>query len=280
GCGTRGIYFDDRRNGHMAAINRSPEGKDSTLNCIERGWKFYHERPWLGGLFYWTGFDYRGEPNPLSFPATGSEFGILDYCGFPKDEAYYLKAWWTDQPVLHLLPHWNLSGHEGETIDVWAYSNCDEVELIVNGKKLGRKKMEDGGHLSWQATYSPGYVKAIGYKAGRKVLEERIETTGEATQMQYVVSPEKDVTVVNITLYDKKGRFVPDACIPLTATASDGLTILGGGNGDPAFRGVERPKAGEKQLAIPSFNGCLQLLVKGKGKLQVTGQGLTADINL
>ena len=280
GCGTRGIYFDDRRNGHMAAINRSPEGKDSTLNCIERGWKFYHERPWLGGLFYWTGFDYRGEPNPLSFPATGSEFGILDYCGFPKDEAFYLKSWWTDEPVLHILPHWNLSGHEGETIDVWAYSNCDEVELIVNGKKLGRKKMEDGGHLSWQATYAPGYVKAIGYKAGRKVLEERIETTGEATQMQTTVSTQPDVTIVCITLHDKKGRFVPDACIPLTATASDGLTILGGGNGDPAFRGVERPKAGEKQLAIPSFNGCLQLLVKGKGKLQVTGQGLTADINL
>ena len=103
GCGTRGIYFDpaegvserlavDAGGGRMVALNRKPHGPDSLFNCIERGWKFYAERPWLGGLFYWTGFDYRGEPNPMVFPATSSEFGILDYCGFPKDEAYYLKA--------------------------------------------------------------------------------------------------------------------------------------------------------------------------------------------
>ena len=87
-------------------------------------------------FFYWTGLDYRGEPNPMLYPATGSQFGIFDYCGFPKDEAFYLKSWWTDEPVLHLSPHWNLSGHEGDSINVWAYSNCDEVELFVNGKKL------------------------------------------------------------------------------------------------------------------------------------------------
>ena len=76
----------------MVAHNRKPNGPDSLLNCIERGWKFYDERPYLAGLFYWTGFDYRGEPNPMKFPATGSQFGILDYCGFPKDEAWYLKS--------------------------------------------------------------------------------------------------------------------------------------------------------------------------------------------
>ena len=93
GCGTRNIYFDEVEKGWMASLNRKPNGKDSLLNCIERGWKFYDERPWLGGLFYWTGFDYRGEPNPLKFPATGSQFGILDYCGFPKDEAYYMNQY-------------------------------------------------------------------------------------------------------------------------------------------------------------------------------------------
>ena len=274
GCGTRGIYFDDRQNGHMAAINRSPEGKDSTLNCIERGWKFYDERPWLGGLFYWTGFDYRGEPNPLGYPATGSEFGLLDYCGFPKDEAFYLKAWWTAEPVLHILPHWNLPGHEGEKVDIWAYSNCDEVELTVNGKNLGRQKMPRNGHLSWSATYAPGYVKAVGYKAGRKVLTERIETTGTATTIRSEVNRMKDVTIVNLTLHDKKGRFVPDACISLTATTSDGLQLLGGGNGDPAFRLQERPLSGQSQLTLPSFNGCLQLLVKGAGTLEVKGESI------
>ena len=129
---------------------------DSYINRISRGWKFYDERPWLGGLFYWTGFDYRGEPNPLEYPATGSEFGLLDYCGFPKDEAYYLKSWWTGEPVLHLFPHWNLRGHEGEEIDLWVYSNMDEVELLVNGRSLGRKPMERNGHLSWKAVYQTG----------------------------------------------------------------------------------------------------------------------------
>ena len=104
GCGTRGVYFDDRENGRMASLNRIPDSRDSCLNRIERGWRFYADRPWLAGLFYWTGFDYRGEPNLLEYPATGSEFGLLDYCGFPKDEAWYLKSWWTDEPVLHVFP--------------------------------------------------------------------------------------------------------------------------------------------------------------------------------
>ncbi len=102
----------------MQAINRTISGPDSIHNAIERGWKFYDERPWLGGLFYWTGFDYRGESNPMVWPATGSQFGILDYCGFPKDEAYYLKSWWTDEPVLHIFPHWNLKGHENEPVSL------------------------------------------------------------------------------------------------------------------------------------------------------------------
>ena len=137
GSGTRGIYFDAYDKGHMMAYNRKPNGPDSLLNCISRGWKFYDERSYLAGIFYWTGFDYRGEPTPMTFPATGTQFGILDYCGFPKDEAWYLKSWWTDEPVLHILPHWNLQGHEGENIELWVYSNCDEVRLTYckGGKK-------------------------------------------------------------------------------------------------------------------------------------------------
>ena len=135
GCGTRGIYFNSKDvPGHMVSMNRDTT-HHHVENVIERGWKFYAERPWAAGIFYWTGFDYRGEPNPLSFPAHDSEFGIMDYCGFWKDEAWYLKSWWTDEPVLHIFPHWNLAGHEGEEVELWAYSNCDEVELMVNGKK-------------------------------------------------------------------------------------------------------------------------------------------------
>ncbi len=264
GCGTRGVYFDDHANGRMIALNRVPDTeRDGMLNRIERGWKFYAERPWLAGLFYWTGFDYRGEPNPMVFPATGSEFGILDYCGFPKDEAYYLKAWWTDEPVLHILPHWNLRGHEGEKISVWVYSNCDEVELIVNGQKLERKKMPKNGHLEWDAVYKPGYVKAIGYKNGQKTMEKRLDTTGEAVASKVECERIGDIVVANISLLDAKKRFVHDACNSLSVKVGEGAEILGWGNGDPAFRHVERPaEAGVRTMDIEAFNGHVQVILK------------------
>lgn len=274
GCGTRGYYFQkEGDNGHMISLNRQPEvERDNCINRIERGWKFYAEHDWAAGCFFWTGFDYRGEPNPLSFPATGSEFGILDYCGFPKDEAYYLKAWWTDEPVLHILPHWNLHGHEGEEIDVWAYSNCDEVELFVNGKSLGKKKMEKNGHLAWRAIYKPGRVKAVGYKNGRRIMTETIETTGEAVSLKTEESVYGDVTVIDIFAQDKRGRFVPDA-LHIINIYSDG-EILGVGNGDPAWQGKERPVAGEDKhsFQVPLFNGCAQVIVKDNSNTKISFQ--------
>ena len=285
GCGARGIYFDNHEKGYMTAINRHPQGPDSLYNCIERGWKFYDERPWLGGLFYWTGFDYRGEPNPMKYPATGSQFGILDYCGFPKDEAYYLKSWWTDEPVLHIFPHWNLQGHEGETIDVWAYSNCDEVELIVNGKKLGRKPMPKNGHLEWKATYQSGYVKAIGYKNGKRIITQKIETTGEVYRIALsadrtsLKSDNRDVAVCRIEMQDKKGRFVPNACQKLKLRIDGPARILGVGNGDPAYNTTERPtKSDARTYEINAFNGLAQVLIQssvesGMASLIVEGDG-------
>ncbi len=264
GSGTRGVYFDDHANGRMASLNRVPDvERDSVVNRIERGWKFYAERPWLAGLFYWTGFDYRGEPNPLAYPATGSEFGILDYCGFPKDEAYYLKAWWTEEPVLHILPHWNLEGHEGEDVSVWVYSNCDEVQLIVNGRKLERKKMPVNGHLEWDAVYKPGYVKAVGYRGGRKVMEQRLDTTGEAVTAEVSCERVGDIIVANVSMLDAKGRFVPDACNPLTVKIGEGCRILGWGNGDPAFRHTESPlDPAALNMDIHAFNGHAQIILQ------------------
>ena len=276
GCGTRGVYFNvtdgrepsavDSGNGRMAAFNRYKHGPDSLYNCIERGWKFYAERDYLAGLFYWTGFDYRGEPNPMTFPATSSEFGILDYCGFPKDEAFYLKSWWTEEPVLHILPHWNLDGHEGEKVSVWVYSNCDEIQLTVNGKKLGKKKMPVNGHLEWDAVYKPGYVKATGYKNGRKVMEKRIETAGAPAEAVWTHDSVGDIIVANVKMVDSKGRFVPTAnCEVEFKTPSAEWKILGWGNGDPAFQYVERPVGKDADsIKIQTFNGCAQVIIQKK----------------
>ena len=133
--GTRGIYFDDRANAHL-----SPQKDGSSGGNAESGWKHYAARPYLAGIFFWTGFDYRGEATPFSWPAVGSQFGILDSCGFPKDGFYYLKSWWSDAPVLHIFPHWNWPGKEGQEITVTANSNYEAVELLLNGQSLGKRK--------------------------------------------------------------------------------------------------------------------------------------------
>ena len=268
GCGTRGWYFDTPEYpGRMISINRTD--KPGVENVIERGWKFYDERPWAAGLFYWTGFDYRGEPNPLEYPATDSEFGILDYCGFWKDEAWYLKSWWTDEPTLHIFPHWNLQGHEGEEVELWAYSNCDEVELTVNGKKLGRQKMPKNGHLKWKATYQPGKVVATGYKNGKRILTEVIATTKPAyktvlkADKQSIEADGRDVAIITIEVQDEKGRIVPNACPMLRFQLEGDARIIGAGNGDPMYLGEDHPKNPNcKELSIPAFNGLAQILVQ------------------
>lgn len=290
GCGTRGIYFDDPEGRWMKSLNRAPNGKDSVMNCIERGWKFYAERPWAAGCFYWTGFDYRGEPNPLKFPAVGSEFGVLDYAGFPKDEAWYLKAWWTTETVLHLLPHWNLKGHEGETVSIWAYSNCDEVELFVNGHSLGRKKMPLNGHLEWTAVYQPGKIMAVGYRNGKKVKREVVETTGAAFAIDLsadrseIAADGSDVSVVTVTVRDKKGRVVPDACNEITIEVAGDIRILGTGNGDPADHSPERPlEAASRQFRMKVFNGYARLFLQSgttpsSASVTVRGEGIKEKV--
>ena len=268
GCGTRGWYFDTPEYpGRMISINRTD--KPGVENVIERGWKFYDERPWAAGLFYWTGFDYRGEPNPLEYPATDSEFGILDYCGFWKDEAWYLKSWWTDEPTLHIFPHWNLQGHEGEEVELWAYSNCDEVELTVNGKKLGRQKMPKNGHLKWKATYQPGKVVATGYKNGKRILTDVIATTKPAyktvlkADKQTIEADGRDVAIITIEVQDEKGRIVPNACPMLKIQLEGDARIIGAGNGDPMYLGEDHPKNPNcKEFSIPAFNGLAQILVQ------------------
>ncbi|MBO4467393.1 MAG: DUF4982 domain-containing protein [Bacteroidales bacterium] len=266
GCGTRGVYFPS--DGRMPSLNRT----DSPENVIERGWQYYRDNIWTGGAFFWTGIDYRGEPWPLEYPTHDSEFGITDYCGFWKDEAWYLKAAWTSEPIVHILPHWNLEGHEGETIDIWVYSNCDEVKLTVNGKNLGRKKMPADGHLSWQAKYKKGKVVAEGYRKGKRVVKEVVETAGEAVSLATSCQRIGDITVVNVELRDKKGRFVPNARPYLTLKVGGSGHIIGAGNGDPAYMGPDNPGTVDcKEFSIYAFNGRAQFIIQGEmGTLQLS----------
>lgn len=239
--GTRGVYQNDLANGRMVATNRMPENVGT-----ESGWKFYMERPFLAGLFFWTGFDYRGEANPLVWPAVNSQYGIVDLCGFPKDIFYYLKSWWANEPVMHIMPHWNWKGSEGKNIKVTIYSNADEVELILNRKSLGKKTMPKNGHIDWDVIYQPGILQAKGFIKNKQVVAQQIETTdapskvilsADRTQLN---SNGEDIAIITVQVADKKNRMDPTADNEIEFTLSGLGKIIGVGNGDPASHDPEQ----------------------------------------
>jgi beta-galactosidase len=234
---TRGIYANDKQRGYMSAYDDNGPGWGSTA---EEWWKIYAARPWLSGGFVWTGFDYRGEPTPYGWPCISSHFGIMDTCGFPKDNFYYYQAWWSDRPVLHLLPHWNWPGKEGKDIDVRCFSNCEEVELFLNGQSLGRKPMPKNSHLQWSVKYAPGTLLARGFKAGQVIAEAKVETTGAPAAIKFTAdrtslhTGDEDVSVITAAVTDDQGRVVPDADNLIDLDFNGPGRILGVGNGDPS----------------------------------------------
>jgi beta-galactosidase len=236
---TRGIYETDRPNAHMAPSDRNPSGPRAGRG-IEKGIQFCAEHPFVAGLFFWTGFDYRGEANPFGWPQISYEGGILDTCGFPKDTFYYLKSVWTDEPVLHIFPHWNWAGKVGKSINVWAYSNCDEVELFLNDKSLGRKPMPKLSHIQWDVNYEAGTLLAKGYKANKEIITDKVETTGQPAAIRLIPDHNsikangQDVSVITVQVEDDKGRVVPTAGNEISFALDGQGKILGVGNGDPS----------------------------------------------
>jgi beta-galactosidase len=223
--------------GYVSAYDGQPHAGQQSA---ESWWSFFAERPWLSGGFAWTGFDYRGEPTPYSWPCVSSHFGIIDTCGFPKDNFYYYQSWWTTNIVLHLLPHWNWPGKEGQEIEVRALSNCEEVELFLNGHSLGKKAMPRNSHLQWNVKYEPGVLNAKGYNGGQLVTESKVETTGEPAAVQ--LTPDRssiradgqDLSLVTVSVTDAQGRVVPTADNLVHFALSGPGEIIGVGNGDPS----------------------------------------------
>ena len=233
---TRGIYAETST--YESAYDEKYNGNGATAQAC-----FQHDydpgRPWLAGTFIWTGFDYRGETTPFGWPNISSEFGILDTSGFPKDIFYYYQSWWSDKTVLHLMPHWNWPDKTGQDIDVWTFSNCQEVELFLNGRSLGKKSMPRYSHLQWNVKYEPGTLSAKGYRDGKVVAEEKIETTGAPAAVK--LTPDRamirgdgeDLSIVTVAIADSKGRIVPVASNLVHFAISGPGKIIGVGNGDP-----------------------------------------------
>lgn len=269
---TRGIYITDDSKHYRAAYDAKPR---PSFYSIEEGWKFYATRSYLAGIFIWTGFDYRGEPTPYGWPSVTSYFGMMDLCGFPKDNVYYLRSWWMNTPTLHILPHWNWKGQEGKPIDVWVYSNCDEVELFLNKKSLGRKKMELYSHLEWKVNYAPGTLEAIGYKEGKKILSDVVHTAAESATLQLVSDKQalganrEDVAVITVNVNDRNGIFVPDANTEITFNIEGPGKIIGVGNGDPTSLEKERFTETIETIKIENLK-----------EKEVSGMDATAELTL
>jgi len=233
---TRGAYFRDDAKHIIPAYDKPPS---KSFLSIEQGWKHYATRPYLGGMFIWTGFDYRGEPTPYGWPSINSYFGMVDLCGFAKDNTWYLKSWWTKDTILHILPHWNWAGKEGQPIEVWAYSNCDEVELFLNKKSQGKKKMEVNSHLEWMVNYTTGTLEAVGYKNGKKIITDKVQTTKEAVAINSTADRNNikangtDIAMIAVEVKDKNGLHVPTADNEITFSTEGPGKIIGVGNGNP-----------------------------------------------
>lgn len=249
---TRGIYIDNPAKGHLAATDRKPNGRS-----MEEGMKFYAARKFLSGLFYWTGFDYRGEPNPFGWPQVVSQCGIVDLCGFPKDMFYYCKAWWSDEPVLHIFPHWNWK--IGDTVNVWAYTNCEEVDLYLNGRNLGKIKIPIHSHAEWNVIFEPGELIAQGYKKGEIIITKKLETAGAPTSLKLILDKEfikadgEDLAIITVQVADDKGRIVRTAGNEIIFTIDGPAKIIGVGNGDPASHEPDRYFENSEQIIITNL---------------------------
>ncbi len=242
-------------------------------------WADIVKYPYLGGLFVWTGFDYRGEPTPFAWPSVASYFGFMDVCGFPKDGYYAYKAAWGNEPVVHIFPHWNWPGKENDTVKVHCYTNCEEVELFLNGKSLGKQKAEAYKKLIWSPIYQAGKLEAKGYQAGKLATKDIVETTTAPAQITLssdvntLKADGCDVVVIRVAIKDAKGRIVPTANNQVKFEIEGPGKIIGTGNGNPISH--EPDKASQRM----AFNGYGMVLVQadktaGMIRLKAVSEGL------
>jgi beta-galactosidase len=259
---TRGEYASDREGRHvLASYDEEAQPWGATHR---KAWKAIATRPFLAGAFVWTGFDYRGEPQPFEWPTASSSFGIMDLCGFAKAAFFMHQAQWvTDRPVLHLVPHWNWPGREGEPIRVMAMSNAESVELRLNRRSLGEQKVDPWEMNSWTVPYAPGRLEAVARVKGRVVAHAAVETSGPPAALRLtpdrkaIAADGRDAVPVTVEAVDARGRAVPTAQLPVEFAIAGGR-VIGVGNGDA---NSHEP---EKAMARSLYNGLAQVIVQSE----------------
>ncbi|MCX7848169.1 MAG: DUF4982 domain-containing protein [bacterium] len=287
---TRGVYEDRSGEGYLLGYDKGNFWIRMTFTEPEV--QRQEARPWMCGGFIWTGFDYRGEPLPYMEvawkqcqrtdpipPVMSCHFGVFDLAGNPKDIAWYYRAWYRGEPLIHVFPHWNWVGKEGRAIEVWAYTNAEEAELFVNGRSVGRQRVARLSHVVWYVPYEPGWIEAVGYRGGEEVCRMRRETTGPAvalrlrTERSALAADGEDCAVVVVDAVDDAGRHVPVEERLVRFETNGPIRILGVNNGDPVSR--EADKAAERRL----FAGLATVIIQageeaGEGALVARAEGL------
>jgi beta-galactosidase len=258
--GTESVAVRGFRNSYSLGNDPATVRPNYTTRMIraEQLWKFVATRDYVIGDFMWTGIDYLGETR---WPSRLAGSGVLDLCGFPKDSYYFYQSQWTREPMVFVFPHWNWPGREGQIVPVLTYSNCDAVELFLNGKSLGQKRLEfprpgNSGswyrydrppvnaatadlHLSWDVPYTPGVLKAVGRRSGREVCSHEVRTAGVPTAIRLSADPNSvaangaDVVHVTVQIVDANGVLVPTADNLVHFTIEGPARLLGVDNGNP-----------------------------------------------
>ncbi len=288
---TRGEYNLVEKDGFIV-----PEGKLNTqcssydnfapdwATSAAKSLQMIKDSPWVAGEFVWTGFDYIGESTPYWWPAVISYFGITDLCGFPKDRYYTYQSKWTEKPMVHVLPHWNWEKWKGKEIPVIVDTNCESVELFLNGKSFGEKKRTDsaGLRLEWKVPYSTGILRASAKNGGVQAAEDQVRTAGKPVRIEIkadrteLSADGEDLSYVTVRMLDKYGTFCPTADNEIEFTLEGDGDIAATGNGNPlnhAFFNAAKCRA---------FNGMVLAIVKAGEKpshlyFTASSKGLKAD---
>ena len=294
------------------SMHKYEDHQASSYDVEHCGWSNLPEDDWIQhddlsyciGEFVWTGFDYLGEPTPYysDWPSHSSLFGIIDLAGLPKDRYYLYRSHWNKEAeTLHILPHWNWEGREGEVTPIFVYTNYPSAELFINGKSQGKRTKDlsvnvynsaDSAsaadlkrltryRLMWFDTkYEPGTVKVVAYdNDGNAVAEKEIKTAGKPHHIalipdrKEITADGKDLSFVTVKVVDKKGNLCPVAANQIKFKVKGNGYYRAGANGDPtSLESFQEP-----QMKV--FNGMMTAIVASNGKsgtitLEATSKGL------
>lgn len=295
GRAARGIYNEEEM-GESGIFEILGDGRKMPRNgkyCSEiallkshiRDWEHVEANPFLAGGLMWSAIEYRGET--CGYPVVTSQFGVLDICRFPKDTFYYYQMMWTSKPMIHVFPPWNRDVAEGTLVELYCCSNCDSVELELNGKKIeGLEPKEKNKCALWQIPYHPGTLVAIGKKEGVEVCRKVLNTPGTPATLQITADRKElkaglqDISFLRIDVLDSCGNFIPDAACNLEVTVKGAGSLAGLCSGDPASHEKENTPF------IRTFSGSALAVVRsgetaGEISVEVRGEnGISGKIDL